>query len=154
MTSTQSFRPMRAVSALVSGLLISAGAAQASDNIVGVWWSEVSRVDCSTGATLGSFTGMQTFHLGGTLTDTNSQNPASRGPGMGTWSRQGPDVLTRFRFMLFNAGAWTGTAVVTRKVTPGPGGDTAIGQGTSEVYTPGGQLVATGCTRDVSVRVN
>jgi len=134
-------------------LVLCAGTAQAG-KVEGVWWSNVTRVDCATGAAQLSFTGMQVYHQGGTLTDTNSGNPASRGPGMGTWKREGQDVHTRFRFMLFNGGTFTGTAVVTRVITLTPDGDSATGRGTSEVYAPDGTLVATSCTRDVSTRVN
>ena len=125
-----------------------------ADTVEGVLWSNVTRVDCTTGAELLSFTGMQVYHQGGTMTDTNGGNPASRGPGMGTWKREGQQVNTRFRFMLFNAGAFVGTAVVTRVFTMTPGSDTAMGSGRSEVYNPAGVLVATSCTRDLSTRVN
>lgn len=139
--------------AALAAAIACTGAAHA-DTVEGVWWSTVTRVDCSTGDATGSFTGMQVYHQGGTLTDTNSTPASSRGPGMGTWRRSGRDVETRFRFMLFSpSGQWTGTAVVTRTVTPAPDGETAVGSGTAEVYSPAGELVGGSCTRDVAVRL-
>ena len=145
--------PIALTLTLAALLGMGSGTAQA-DSVVGVWWSTVTRVDCNTGAEQGSFTGMQVYHLGGTLTDTNGTNPASRGPGMGTWQRVGHEVQTKFRFMLFNAGVFAGTAVVTRVITLAPGGDSATGAGRAEVYAPNGALVGGSCTRDVSTRAN
>jgi hypothetical protein len=140
--------------ACVAALSVGTGGLALADTMEGVWWSTVMRVDCSTGAELGGFTGMQVYHQGGTLTDTNSGPPTSRGPGMGTWRRSGTEIETRFRFMLFApTGQWTGTAVVTRALTPAPDGDNATGSGSAEVYNPAGQLVGGSCTRDVSVRL-
>jgi hypothetical protein len=139
--------------ALAAAIASAAGATQA-ETIEGVWWSTVTRVDCSTGAEQGSFTGMQIYDQGGTLIDTNSTSPASRGPGMGTWKRDGQNIAMRFRFMLFNpTGQWIGTAVVTRTMTPSPDGETAVASSTATAYNPAGDQIGGSCTRDVSVRV-
>jgi hypothetical protein len=142
------------IRALAAVALSAAASAHASDNIVGLWWGSVERIDCASGATLATFTGMQTFHLGGTMSDTNSQSPVARGPGMGTWERQGNKVVSKFRYLGYAPdGTWIFTAVVNRTITLGPDGNTASGTSETALYNPLGQQIAAGCARDESVRI-
>lgn len=60
--------------------------AERANVIVGVWDSQVVLGPCAGAAgPTRRFRGLNTFHLGGTLSDTNSAPPGSRGPGMGTY---------------------------------------------------------------------
>lgn len=144
----------RRAAALTAAGLLGAGAAQAAQPIIGVWQADVQRIDCATGAVVGSFQGLQVFHAGGTLTDTNSGNPATRGPGMGRWSGRNGVYQTRFRFMRYDAGIFAGYAVVTRTIVLDPSGTSATASATSEVLDAAGNLIATGCTLDSSVKVD
>lgn len=147
------------VAATMAAATMAYAAPAHASQLVGVWQSEVTRVNCATGESQGTFTGLQVYHQGGTLSDTNGTNPASRGPGFGTWRRAGAfgQVYdTEFRFMTFGAGGvFTGWAVITRQITLGGAGwDSATATGRSKIYNTAGQVLVEGCTVDVSRRVD
>ena len=66
---------------------VAQAAASGADPIEGVWEAVATRRDCTTGAVTGTFRGAQAMHRGGTLGDTHAAPTATRGPGMGIWSR-------------------------------------------------------------------
>ncbi len=150
--STPIRRHVRAVHALGAALLLSMGCAHAA-RIEGVWKANVTIFDCNTKQVLRTFQGLQVFHAGGTLTDTNSTDPASRGPGMGVWRKVARgQFATQFTSMSFSGGVYTGYAVANRQVTLGPDGNTATGSTHSEIYDANGNLITTTCGEDDSVR--
>jgi hypothetical protein len=142
-------------SVVVATLLLGLGsAARAADPIVGVWIADAARVDCNSGAVLASFKGMQVFHHGGTLTDTNSAAPTTRGPGFGTWWRDGEHYVARFRFArYFPDGNLDGYTVVTRTAVLGDGGDMAMATSTIEIRNASDFVVARACARDTAQRL-
>ena len=96
----------------------------AADPIEGVWEGTATLTHCTTGAVLATFSAASVYHRGGTMGDTNSSPAPSRGPGFGTWTRDGATYTIKFRFFAYdNTGALIGTRRVTRSVTLGPTGD-------------------------------
>src|SRR5512139_806452 len=74
-----------------------------ADVIEGTWESTITIRDCTSGAVLRAFKGMNTFHRGGTLSDTNNQPTLNRGPGQGVWKKGAGSVYTAsFRFYRYN----------------------------------------------------
>lgn len=152
----------RRSAAAVATLALAAFATQAShaappwsvDPVVGLWLATVTQRNCATGEVLAVFQGQQVFHHGGTLSDTNSGPPTSRGVGFGTWQRTGPTSLTvRFRFMRFGPdGQLAGFSLVTREVALSADGQSATAQTTVQIQNPAGVTVATGCASDVAAR--
>ena len=123
------------------------------DRIVGLWVADAARIDCTSGTVLANFTGMQVFHDGGTLTDTNSSAPSTRGPGFGFWSREGERYSAKFRFARYlGNGALDGYTVVTRAVTLDDSGNTATGTASVEIRDASDVVVARACARDTARR--
>jgi hypothetical protein len=137
---------------LSAALLLLMGTAHAA-SIAGVWKSEVTIFDCTTHNTLRTFVGLQALHADGTLSDTNSTDPASRSPGMGTWRKVGRGQFSsHFTLFLFSGGTYVGYGVVDRDITMGDDGNTATGSIHNAIYDPSGNLLATACGSDESVR--
>lgn len=123
------------------------------DALVGVWLATVTQRDCASGTPLATFKGQQVFHAGGTLTDTNSAPPNTRGPGMGVWQRQGHGYQSKFRFArYFPDGNLAGYSVVTRHIAWGADRDNVVGTTSIELLDPAGTVVGRGCASDVAVR--
>jgi hypothetical protein len=114
------------------------------NRIVGVWDSQVTVGACAGGPTR-QFRGLNAFHLGGTLTDTNFAPPTSRGPGVGTWlySRAGDVYSVRMTFFRYLPdGSFDGVQDVHREISV-----SADGKSTSEV------IFARALNPDESLRV-
>ncbi len=162
--NTTSFKPtlVAAVPALGLFLLFQAcggsddAAAQqsAADPVEGVWEAVATVRDCTSGAALATFRGSQVFHRGGTLTDTNSVPPTTRGPGFGTWTRNDSTYTGKFRLYTYDtAGALSGTMRVTRTFTLSADGATQNSTNTSRAEDLAGAVIRTGCSTDVATRV-
>lgn len=125
-----------------------------ADPYEGVWEATVTVRDCTSGATLAAFRGAQMIHRGGLLSDTNSTAPATRGPGMGVWSRNGNGTYAaKFRFYRYNAdGSLAGSAIVTSTRTLSADGNAYSGDTRNEIRDPAGNLLASGCVTDTGVR--
>ena len=124
-----------------------------ADPMEGVWESAVTARNCTTGEAVGTFRGAQVFHRGGTLADTNSTPPASRGPGFGIWSRTASGYTATFRFYRYNAdGSLAGTVRVTRVMTLSADANTVNSTNTIQVLGLDGAVQQTGCATDVSTR--
>jgi hypothetical protein len=166
---TQSSRPApqpgpRAIPRLTLALLALAACAPgfaqpaqqppwAVDPAVGVWIPEITQRDCASGAPLAVFKGFSVLHHGGTLSETNTSPPASRGPGWGTWERHGDGYRSVFRFMrYFPDGNLAGYTVVRRTFTLAADGNSLTGVSRLEIQDPAGNLLGTGCATDVTVR--
>jgi hypothetical protein len=116
------------------------------DPAVGVWLSSVEVRLCHNGQLINSFTGMQVLHHGGTLSDTNTAPPSTRGPGFGTWVREGQTLRATFRFARFTPdGQHEGWARIELASVIAPGGATATGTGRAELEAPDGTVVAAAC---------
>ena len=105
---------------LALGLVIAATAAPAGvqahgnspeSRLIGTWHMSVSVGSCiDPSAPSNRFFALNTFHAGGTLSDTNTFPTTARGPGQGVWSY---DPRTRrytghMNFMRFVNGAFDG----------------------------------------------
>lgn len=62
--------------------------------IVGLWHANMTVAPC-LGGPARTFFGMETFHAGGTMSNTNQHPGSSRGPGQGIWKYDGG---RRYRF--------------------------------------------------------
>lgn len=112
------FRRLTALSALVLAATLSLTPALASDDnsdsgkLVGTWFTQASIRDCKTGVVLRTFSAINTFASGGTMTDTTAAvSPALRTPGLGTWDKTHGQTYgaTSLAFLFNPAGVWTGT---------------------------------------------
>jgi hypothetical protein len=133
-----------------------ATAQQAADPAEGVWEAVITARDCITNAPVGTFRGAQVYHHGGTLSDTNGQPTATRGPGFGTWTRNGSAYTAKFRLYTYDpsTGALSGTLRVTRNFTLSADGNTMTSTNTNSAEDLTGALLRKGCGTDVSTRVN
>jgi hypothetical protein len=128
--------------------------APTSDPYEGVWEAVSTRRDCTTNVVTRTFRGAQTIHRGGTLSDTNAAPTATRGPGMGIWSRNADgSYVVKFRFYTYAAdGSWSGTAVVTSTRTLSDDGNTYNGTTSSVVTDTSGNIIARTFVTDVGTR--
>ncbi len=134
-------------------------AEDAPDPIEGVWETAASQRDCSTGAVLSTFRSAQVFHRGGTMGDTSSHGPGTRGPAYGVWARSGSgrsggDYSVKFRFFRYAAdGSVAGSTVATVTVTLAADGNGFTATRSSQVLDNAGNPVATVCATDVATRL-
>jgi hypothetical protein len=125
-----------------------------ADPVEGVWQSNVSQLNCSTGAVVSTFQSTQVFHRGGTFGDTSSHGPATRGPAFGTWTRNGATYTVKFRFFRYNAdGSLAGSSVSTMTASLSADGSTLTATRNTQVLDPTGTQVATVCASDNASRL-
>lgn len=130
-----------------------ANAQDAPDPIEGVWEMASSQRDCTTGAVLSTFRSAQVFHRGGTVGDTSSHAPGSRGPAFGQWSRNGDAYTVKFRFFRYAAdGSVAGSTVATIAVTLAADGNGFTATRSSQVLDNAGSVIATVCAGDAATR--
>jgi len=129
-------------------------ASPASD-IVGAWEFQVHVANCATGQTFGQFRAASLFNAGGTMLDTNTAPPASRGPGMGVWTfdRATGQYVVDMRLYRYNAdGSFAGTTQLRRVLTLSADGASASGTFTGQILGPAEQLLASTCGEETGVR--
>jgi hypothetical protein len=126
--------------------------AREAGRLVGVWEAQVTRRVCATGDAISTFRGMTNFITGGALIGTNSNpNPPTT---YGRWRYLGGDrYIAVERLFRYNAdGTFAGVQRITRNITlVGEGHFTGVN--TSQVFDVGGNLISTGCTTDITQRV-
>jgi hypothetical protein len=151
---------LTALSAFVLAATLSPLPARASDDnsesgkLVGTWFTEASIRDCGTGAVLRTFSALNSFALGGTMTDTTAAvSPALRTSGLGTWEKaQGQTYSATSLAFLFNpAGVWTGTQRLTHSIRFN--GDAIEFTSKNEIFDTGGTVTTTGCATAVGHRL-
>ena len=72
-----------------------------ANRIVGLWQMRVSVAPCAGGPSR-NFIAYNTFHGGGTMSDTNAAPPTTRGPGQGVWRYMGQGLYkARFQFFRY-----------------------------------------------------
>jgi hypothetical protein len=119
----------------------------------GVWEAQVTRRVCATGEPIGTFRGMTNFIAGGALVGTNSNpNPPTT---YGRWQYLGSrHYVAVERFFRSNPdGSLAGVQRITRNITLARDGYHFTGINTSEVFDVDGNLIASGCTTDITRRV-
>jgi hypothetical protein len=133
-----------------------AQAASSADPVEGVWESTITVRDCTTGAVIRTFKGVNTFHRGGTLTDTNHAAPTTRGPGAGVW-RAGAaagSYTASFRFYRYNAdGTLAGTQKVNRSFALATDGNATTGTIAAQILDPADTVLQNLCGTEASVRL-
>ena len=98
---------------------------------------------------------MNTFHRGGTLSDTNNQPTALRGPGHGVWKKgTGSGYTATFRFYRYNAdGTLAGSQKVTRTTTLGADNNSTSGTISAQLLDTSDAVLQTLCGTETSVRL-
>lgn len=126
-----------------------------ADVIEGTWESTITIRDCTSGAVIRSFKGMNTFHRGGTLSDTNNQPTVNRGPGQGVWKKAaGSGYTASFRFYRYNPdGSLAGSQKVTRTTTLAADNNNTSGTISAQVLDAADVLQQSLCGTETSVRV-
>lgn len=72
-----------------------------ANRIVGLWTTTVNVGACQGGPVM-TIHGASVFHAGGTLGETNTSSPTTRGPGQGVWRHTGRgQYKTKFRFFAY-----------------------------------------------------
>lgn len=130
-----------------------ATATAAADPIEGVWEAIVTRRDCASGASLGTFRGVNVFHRGGTLSDTNGAPTSTRGPGFGLWSKTAAGYTAAFRFYRYNPdGSLAGSTRVSQTLTMAADGNSTEATISTQLLDLGGAVVQTQCVTAASTR--
>jgi hypothetical protein len=127
----------------------------AAERIEGVWTSDVTIKDCSSGTILATFNGLGMFMRGGALLQTNNMNPALASPSAGHWEFEGHGLYSAtFQFFRFDTtGAWTGVQKVTRDIQLAKDGATFTSTIAFTTYDVNGNVIATGCGTENATRV-
>jgi hypothetical protein len=125
--------------------------------VVGVWISQVTLVNCATGAPIGvpEFAAINTFHDGGTLSEHGARfSPALRNNGQGTWRHTGWNrVASRFVFQRFDVnGIYIGTQEVSRKSVLSDDDQVLTSVADVRILAADGTLIATGCATETGRR--
>jgi hypothetical protein len=145
----------------LAGLLIcgltpsSVMAGGTAERIEGVWMSDVTIKDCSSGTILATFHGLGMFIRGGALLQTNNMNPALASPSAGHWEYHGQGLYTAtFQFFRFDTtGTWTGVQKVTRDIQLARDGATFTSTIAFTTYDVNGNVIASGCGTEAATRV-
>lgn len=148
---------MITLACLVAVPAIGAGKARGvpfqADRIEGLWTAHVNVFDCITGFGT-TFEAMAIFAANGTFHDTNSTDPTLRSASFGTWQHlEGNAYEFAFQFFRFNSdGIYQGWNVVRHRVELAADGQSYFSEGTAEIYSAVGGLIATGCSSAQAIR--
>jgi hypothetical protein len=183
MTRMNSTRRICSVAILgLSGMLVaaspqilSASDDTSNDRLAGAWTIQVTLRNCDTGAPMGSFLSLVSFHRGGTISETTSSPaflPGQRSDGHGSWKYLGAQTYSQHIIALIRFGSpanlpGTPTFDPTKPVSPGflagsqtvthrirlTGEDTLESAGTNAFYDANGEVYRTGCSTAVGQRV-
>lgn len=127
----------------------------ASQSIEGAWRTAVTQRNCETGAAIGTFPGLSTFHEGGTISEMAVQpGPSLRSPGHGVWERQSSGTYRgTFIFLRFNPdGTFAGTQKITVTNVLTGSGNTYDSTASIQVLDPNNNVLFTGCATAVGTR--
>lgn len=123
--------------------------------LVGVWNVQITRLNCVTGAVIGTAPAMLTYTLGGTMSDAGVQvAPSLRGPGHGVWSFESAGhYSSAFQFFRFNAdGTLAGRQVVRSSIEMGEDGETLSNSATAQIFDVSGNVIGTNCSTATATR--
>lgn len=123
--------------------------------IEGVWDSDVTIQDCSSGTVLATFRGLGLFIRGGGLEQVNNLPPGLGKAALGQWQFLGGSHYTaHFQFFRFDpTGLWLGSQKVTRDIQLDEAGVTFSGVITSTTLDANDNVIATGCGVETATRV-
>lgn len=123
--------------------------------IVGVWEFQARLFVCATGQTLQQIRASSVFNAGGTMLDTSTAPPATRGPAFGTWNydQQAGRYDVLMRLYRYNPdGSFAGTTQVRRTLQLSADGDGATGTFTGQILGPHEEVLAVACGEESGVR--
>jgi hypothetical protein len=117
------------------------------NKIVGVWDSQVSILNCATGATLASFRGLQKYELGGTAQVVPATNPTALSAHVGIWSHvHGNNYKLAFKMFRFDpAGNNIGWQIVRFDIALNEDASAYAGVGHADVIDSNGNLIGASC---------
>lgn len=121
----------------------------------GSWNHQGMRLNCQTGAVIGTFSAMFTFTRGGTFWEAGTQiSPALRSPSHGVWSYQfGRRYTTAFQFFRFNAdGTLAGRQIVRQQIELSRDGNSYTATATAQVLDTNGNVIANNCAAGSGTR--
>jgi hypothetical protein len=118
----------------------------------GVWNSQVTFINCGTGAAIRTFPAMNTFIRGGTMQEFGIGSGLLRGPGHGVWSYQSEQRYSNvFQFFRFNAdGTYAGKVIARRQIAWN--GDTYTAKSFIEFLDVNNNLTGRGCATETAER--
>lgn len=128
----------------------------AGGRLEGAWNVEVNIVNCQSGSVVRTFDSITTFNEGGTVIDSTSGTAQPlKTPGHGVWAHTaGQSYIFKMKSFTFDAARnYTGYTVIQHEVNLDQAGDSYTSEGTLEVYSPSGTLVATGCSATTATRM-
>lgn len=122
----------------------------------GVWNLTVARLDCQTGAVLGSGPAILTFARGGTMHDYGSgRPPATRSAGYdGIWNyHRNRRYSDAFQFFIYNPdGTLAGRQIIREQIRLSHDGNTLTNTAASQILDVNGNLTANRCSSAVGTR--
>jgi len=123
--------------------------------IVGTWEFQARLFVCANGQTLQQFRAASVFNAGGTMLDTNTAPPSTRGPAFGIWTYdpQAGHYVAQMRLYRYNPdGSFAGVAEVRRTLTLSSDGDSATGTFTGRLLGPNEEVLALTCGEETGAR--
>lgn len=121
----------------------------------GSWNNQGTRLNCQTGAVIGTFQAMLTFARGNTMWDAGTQiSPALRSPSNGVWYYEGGQHYeTAFQFFRFNAdGTWAGRQIVRQEIELSRDGNSYTATATAQILDVNGIVIQNNCSRGIGTR--
>ena len=128
---------------------------QYAKNIEGSWDHVTTRLNCQTGAVLGTFQAMFTFSSCGTFWEAGTNTaPSLRSASHGVWERDSPGVYTSvFQFFRFNAdGTLAGRAIARQHIEVSDDGESYVATTTTQIRDVAGNVIMTNCASGAGTR--
>jgi hypothetical protein len=128
---------------------------QNTRKLEGSWNNQGTRLNCQTGAVLGTFQAMLTFARGGVMWEAGSQvSPALRSPSNGVWYYEsGRNYDAAFQFFRFNAdGTFAGRQIVRQEIQLSQDGNSYTAQSTAQVLDVNGNVIQNNCASGIGTR--
>ena len=123
--------------------------------IVGAWEFHARLFVCANGQTLQNIRASSVFNAGGTMLDTNTAPPDTRGPAFGIWTydHQTGRYAVQMRLYRYDPdGSFAGVTQVERSLQLSSDGDSAIGTFTGRILGPNEEVLAVACGEETGVR--
>ena len=128
---------------------------QNGGKLVGSWNHTGTRLNCTTGAAIGTFAAMLTYNRGGTFWEAGTQiSPALRSTSHGVWSYESNgSYTTAFQFFRFNAdGTLAGRQIIRQQLELSPDGNSYTTTATAQVLDVNGNVLANNCSSGTGTR--
>lgn len=129
--------------------------AREANRIVGLWQSSIDIGPCA-GGPRNALRGMNQFHAGGTLTETGTPPPSTRGPGYGVWrwNRGAERYDARMQFLRYLPdGSFDGVTDVHRQLRLNTEATVFQDEIVARLLNPDGSLRAELCGTATGIRV-